>query len=809
MLVSKTWLNEFVTLPKGVSDEKLASRLTLSTVEVERVIDQAASLKGIVVGRVLSAIKHPNADRLNVCQVDVGGKQVQIVCGGTNVRAEMLVAVALPGSWVRWHGEGEPVELAETKIRGEASFGMICASVELGLDGSNEGEHEILDLTATKAKPGTPLARVLGRDEVLFDIEHKSLTNRPDLMGHYGMARELSALYDVKLAAFQPPAIRGGKGSTLSITVDDAALCPRYMALAIDGVIVGPSPDWMQRRLVACGVRSINNIVDVTNYVMLELGQPMHAFDAAALRAKGEIRVRKAKAGEKIVCLDDETYTLTPEMLVIANAEEPMAIAGVMGGKASAISPSTTSIVFESANFAPSSVRKTSQRLALRSESSARFEKSLDPMLCDLALRRAVELLQEICPSARVRSAVIDKKGRLPKPLVITLALDAPERLLGVKISSADVTGSLKRLGFSLRKSGKGFAVTVPTWRATKDVGLAADVIEEVARIYGYDRIPPTLPSFTIAPPPTDPMRQMTRTARRVLAGRFACTETYNYAFVSGETLIALHFPVDQHLSLANPLSDERPYLVRSLVPGVLEHLKKNQRLQESVRLFETARVFLGDQKGEEMGEGTSKLPAQPHLVTVGYGEKGNAEPFWEMKKIAAGLLDELGYAFELRTPSMRVTWMHPTRLAEVVVAGTVVGVIAEVAPGVQQAFGLDHRVAVLEVNLDALLKAQQVAAAYQPISTYPSVKRDVAFVIDDRIGYAKIEQTIRSASPLLTGVELFDLYRGKGVPEGKKSIAVHLELSAADRTLSSDEADVALKKVTEMLQKSFGATMR
>ncbi|MFA4845041.1 MAG: phenylalanine--tRNA ligase subunit beta [Patescibacteria group bacterium] len=814
MLISKKWLSEFVKLPRGVSDFDLAKVVTLSTVEVEKVIDQAVVMDKMVVGVVKAVLPHGNADRLKVCQVDVGGRETQIVCGGTNVQEGMKVAVALPGARVRWHGEGELVELAPTKIRGEQSEGMICAGAEIGIEKSGEGEHEIMDLGSISDKAGTPLAKALGRDDVVFDIEHKSLTNRPDLMGHYGMAREIAALYRVPLEKYARASVKPGKGITLSVSVDDAALCPRYMAVALDHVVVAPSPAWLCNRLMSCGVRSINNVVDVTNFVMLELGQPMHAFDADKIGGTDvKIVVRTAKKGERLSCLDDQTYALDPERLLITDGKHPIAIAGVMGGKDSAVTDTTTRVVFESANFSPVSVRKTSTKLGLRSESSARFEKSLDPELCTLALHRAVALLSELCPEAHVASKVVDVYPYLQKPTMISLSADQVSSHLGTEISSSDISDILSRLGFSLKPlklstPSTPFSVTIPTWRATRDISIKEDVIEEVARIWGYDRIHSALPSFSIAPPVQDSVRLLSRRLRHTLALELATTEVYRYAFVSPETLTALGFDPAEHLKLANPLASDRPYLVRSLLPNLLEAVVANQHAFTSVSLFEIDRVFLGELKGDEDGQ-KGRLPIQPYHLAIAYSSQGDESPFAHVRGMVESVLVREGFVVTFEPVTHPGSWMHSWRSADILVAGKKIGVVAQVNAEASSDLGIDRCVAVAELNVSELISRPRDVAAFTSIPMFPDAKRDVAFVVDVHAPYADLESAVRAASPLLVHVELFDVFQGNGIEAGKKSMAVHLLLRSGERTLTSHEADQEIEKIRRVLTKQFGATMR
>ncbi|MBI4592335.1 phenylalanine--tRNA ligase subunit beta [Candidatus Uhrbacteria bacterium] len=814
MLISKKWLTEFVKLPPGFSDKELASRITLSTVEVEGMKDQANALEYVVVGVIESVGAHSNADKLHVCQVDVGGRTVQIVCGGTNVAPGMKVAVALPGAWVKWHGEGELVEIKKTKLRGEDSEGMICSSNEIGLS-PTEGDHEIRDLGDVEANPGTSLATALGLDDVIFDIEHKSLTNRPDLMGHYGMAREVAALTKSKLESYEPKKIPVGKGISLSVKVEDASACPRYMAIAMEGIVVGSSPDWMKRRLESCGVRSINNVVDVTNYVMLELGQPMHAFDADVLGDKIVVRVAHPK--EKITALDEKTYQLDSSMLLITDGKKPMAIAGVMGGEGSGVSKKTTRIVFESANFSPVSVRKTSTKLALRSESSARFEKSLDPNLCELALRRAVELMTELSPGARVASKVVDAYSHLPKPITVSLTADLVNQRLGTEIPAKDMEEILGRLGFIVKAAprlkhgttGSGsMKVTIPSWRATKDVSIVEDVIEEIARILGYDKIESSLPSFSIAPPVQDSVRELARDVRRTMSLGLGATEVYRYAFVAPEILRSLGFDLDDHLKLANPLAEDRPYLCQSLVPNLFDTVALNHRAFPVVSVFEIARIFFGDMKGDEDGQG-GILPVQPYHFGIAYSAQGDESPLVELRRHVETTLRTAGFNVTFREMIKPATWMHPRRAAEILVDGKKYGILAEARPDAAQALGIGRRVAMAEMNLTMLAAIEQTPTIFSSIPSYPDAKRDIAFAVAERTTAATLEQAVRKASNLLQTYELFDVYHGKGVEEGHKSMAVHMTFRSLEKTLEAQEVDAEMNKIRQVLEKEFGATIR
>ncbi len=810
MKVSKKWLAEYVELPE-ISDRELAERLTLSTVEVEEFVSMIEAMKHIVVGKTLTCEKHPGADRLKVCSVDVGlPEPVQIVCGGANIAAGMTIVAALPGSRVRWHGEGDLIELAETKIRGEKSFGMICASGEIGLKPlPTEGDHDIRDLGNLNAKPGTPLAEALGMDDVIFDIDNKSLTNRPDLVGHVGMAREIAALYRTRFTAPKPAAVKGGKGVSPEVRVEDTSACPRYMGVAIEGLEIGPSPEWLQARLASVGVRSINNIVDVTNYVMLEVGQPLHAFDLETLGGDTpKIVVRRATEGEKLVTLDEVERELDPSMLLITDGEKPLALAGIMGGMGSGVSDTTTRVFLESAYFDPIVVRKTSQVLSLRSESSMRYEKSLDPTLTELGLARAVELFKTLHPNAKVISSVVDVLASLPEPLTLPLTDRFLADRLGADISVGEVEDILERLGFETKRKKDGWSVTIPSFRATKDVRLPEDVLEEISRIWGYERIPAVLPTFQITPPIQSPIRKLTRTFRAELSKRFAATEAYLYAFTRPATLEALGYNPENHIRLANPLSDERPYLTSSLIPNLLEVVRDNERAQDRILVFHTDRVFLKDTSGEEDG-GEGTLPAQPQHLALAYAARGEDQPFAEVRRIVMELLTCAGYEVEVRVPPAPFAWMHATRCAEILVEGVAIGSLAEVDPDVANTFGLERRTAIAELSLDLLVRVSATDRLYQTIPSYPDAKRDIACVVDESLVFGELELALRKASPLLVSLELFDVYRGKGIPEGKKSLAFHLTFRAADKTLSSEEADLERAKIVTVIEKNFGGTIR
>ncbi|MBI2444301.1 MAG: phenylalanine--tRNA ligase subunit beta [Candidatus Magasanikbacteria bacterium] len=836
MLLSFNWLKQYVKLPDSVTPEAVAEKLKLATVEVEKVERQGAQLENIVVGKILKYEKHPNADKLKVCEVDIGAEKVTVVCGGSNVREGMLVALAKTGARVRWHGAGELVELKPTKIRGVESQGMICASDEIGLSEMfpKKEEKEIFDLSVVipakagiqdnvdsrlrgndKLKPGTLLADILGLNDTILEIDNKSLSHRPDLWGHYGFSREAAALFNRKLEVCRTKDIKPGKEVKIKAEIKDSKLCSRYLAVAMSNIRVAESPRWLKQRLAAVGCRPLNNIVDITNYVMLDLGQPMHAFDGdriSEIRNQKKIMVRRAQEGEKFVSLDGKEHVLTPEMLVIANEAGPLALAGVMGGEDSGITSDTATIIFESANFAAASIRKTSVKLGLRTDSSARFEKSLDPAQCELALKRAVELTQEICPGATVASAVAAEGAGKSPVSRLTISVEWFAQKLGVKIDTKIIIGILERLGFAVALKKGILQVSVPSWRATGDITIAEDVVEEVARIYGYDNIPASLPSFPLTPPEPNKLRALERAVADVLVRELAYTEVYNYSFVSAAQIAKLGDDGARYLELDNPLSKEKPYLRRHLLDNLLENLHQNIDAYPVLRLWEVGQVFHGEDAGPRVAANSDELlPRQDTWLTAIYVDKANDTPFGEARRAAETISKRLAFTFDFLPPAKPKPWQHPARAAALKHGDRQLGLVYELHPRVAGNFGLAVRVGIFSLNLSALAELTGGAAPspYQPVSLYPAVMRDIAFIVRTETTHAEIVQALQKSDPLIKKTELFDVFAGQGVKAGHQSLAYHLTYIHPERTLTSAEVDAVEQKIIKLLQQKFNAEIR
>lgn len=823
MLLSYNWLKQYVDLPDSLSPEELALKLTMSTVEVEGIERQAGQLENIVVAEIKELKKHPNADKLQVCIVNDGKEKARVVCGGSNLKKGMKVAWGKIGAKVKWHGEGELVELKEAEIRGQSSAGMICQSTEIGLESffPLKSESEILDLTEELEKLeirnwklGDSLASVLELDDVVYDIDNKSMTHRPDLWGHYGMAREVAALYGKKIASYNPPAIKESENIKLEIDVKDRELCPRYMGVVIDGVKVAPSPEWLQKRLMAVGLRPINNIVDITNYILYDLGQPMHAFDGNRMSDVGDrisVVVRRAKNGEKFTTLDEKEHELTSDMLVIADKERAVALAGIMGGLNSEISDETTTIVFESANFDATSVRRTATKLGVRTDSSARFEKSLDPQNAELALRRAVQLTLELCPEAKVVSKLTDEgKWKSSQP-EIELTFDFLNKKIGMEIEKKKIVDILTRLGFGVVNKKEALKVTVPTWRATKDISIPEDLVEEIARIYGYDNITTSLPDFPVTPPLVNELRGLERKLKNVLAFEFGFTESYNYSFVAPDWLEKMGIDTEHHIELDNPIAKDRPLLRRSLLPNLLDNVEKNLHRADKLKLFEIGKIFDIEEPGEKVDrQGEELLPRQDVMFGGVYTEKNVDQPFYELSAGLLGTLERLGFAASLKAKGdVMEKYFHPGRCAEVLIGNEEVGIMFELQPAVQKKLGIAERVAMFELNVNRLLELYKEKTSYKKLAQYPAMERDIAFVVGKSVQQADIVAKLNEVDDLIVNVELFDVYEGKNVAVGKKSLAYHIVYRSDEKTLEAAEVDKVHAVVEKVLKKEFGAEIR
>ncbi len=819
MRVPLSWLKEYVDIVLPV--EELADRLTLAGLEVERIerIGDFWDRDKIFVGEVREVRPHPNADRLVIAVVDYGAAEpMAVVTGAPNLKPGdrgIKVAFAISGARViDGHAEEfRMMTLKPGKIRGVRSAGMVLSEKELGISQAHEGIIEL----APDAPVGRPLVDYLG--DTILDIE---LTpNLAYALSITGIAREVAALTGQELRLPAPTEHGTGDPAAGQATVEilDPDLCPRYIAAIIRNVEIGPSPDWMQRRLTLAGMRPINNVVDITNYVMLELGQPLHAFDLDLLRGKEPggapaIIVRRAHPGERMVTLDKVERTLDEQMLLITDGAGPVAIAGVMGGLESEVTEQTRHVLLEAANFNNLSVRRTSQLLKLASEAAYRFGRGLDPELPPLAALRAAELMRQYA-GGTIERGLIDVYPAPAEQPTIDLDPHEVERLLGVALPEQRIQDILESLGFGVLATERGtLAVTVPTYR--QDVRIPADLVEEVGRIYGYDNLPNTLIEEEMPPQRTNPLLTLEQRTRDILVGcGLQEIITYSMTNVAGAARLIPGAPPpnpEGYVGIANPLSQERNVMRQTLMDAMLETLANSLRVAERATLFEVARVYLP--------QPDEALPAEPRRVAIGLaGPRGPRawgcdEPapldFFDLKGIIEALLEHLGVRGAGYVPVESPTF-QPGRAAEVRVGERALGVLGEVHPTVREAFDLPAaRVPLAELDLEALIELATVMPAMAPISRFPAVTQDLAVVVDQAVPAARVLELIRQAGgDLLRDAVLFDVYRGPQVPPGKVSLAYALTYQALDRTLTDEEAARLQARIVRTLEHQVGAELR
>ena len=810
-LVSYDWLKEYVDLD-GITPDEFARRVSLSGPGIEKIYPQGLDLEKIVIGHVLEVKPHPNADKLRIATVDVGAsgsssagkksKTVSIVCGGSNLKEDQWVVVSLIGAKVRWHGEGDPIVLEPIEIRGVKSEGMICASNEIGLgDAFPAAEREIVDLGVVlpemKLKPGTPLADALGlSSDSVMDIEVTS--NRVDSMGMVGMAREAATILKKPFLYKVSKSVTASSKKTTKTSVVNAKIsakkqCARYMAARIDGITHRQSPWWMKRRLLSAGLRPISLLVDISNYVMLELAQPTHVFDAALV--EGTIDVRLARAGEKIKALDGKEYQLEDSVLVIADAKRPIAIAGVMGGEETGVNALTKDVIIEVANFDSVTIRRGARKLNLQSDAQQRFEKGLSTEACPEALARMVELILELAGGKLV--SVTDVRPQKYKQLSYSITVDEVNALIGVELPRKEMLDILKRLGFVVTLNGKKITAKVPWWR-DHDIESGRDFVEEIARVYGYGNIKGVVP-MGLAPRRKDKELTYEKFARCISKGA-GLTELYTYSFVSKELMAKASFDASKMLAIQNPLNADFEVMRTTLLPSILQVASDNRERFSEQRLFEIANVYYMN------AEGSAVLPDEQLMLSALFMGMPNA---W---RVAKGYVEHLFEGMGCKNLSWRRltndSFWHPGRAVQAFVDGQLVATLGEISPKIAQNFKLE-RVALVDIPFEKVLPFLSSGASYQPISVFPEAKRDLAVVVDHRTEYDDIARAARRVDVLVTDVEWFDTYRGKNLPEGKKSVAMHVTFSSQERTLESAEVDALMEKIVLRLREEFEAEVR
>ena len=795
MKLNRKWLHEeFVDL-SHISDKEYVEKLTVFGQKVETYERMDEEIKNVVVGKVLSIVRHENSDHMWVCQLDVGQEDpVQIVTGAQNVNAGDLVPVALHNSWLPGG-----IHITKGKLRGEKSNGMLCSFAELGLtqnDLPDAYADGIWILNNESCNVGDDINLVIGNDDTIVDFEITN--NRPDCYSIIGLARESAAAFGMKMKHHEPVVQGSNAGSIydkLDVEVPATDLCNRYTSRMVANVKIGPSPKWLRQRLRANGVRPINNIVDITNYVMLEYGQPMHAFDYRYV-SSGKIVVREAEDGETLTTLDGNVRQLTPGMLVIADENKPIGLAGIMGGENSEILDDTTTVVFESANFNGTSIRQTALSLGMRTESSGKFEKNLDPMMTLPAVQRACELV-ELLEAGDVLDGVIDIINYVPEPRTLPLETEKINKLLGTDIPEEDMVRYLNLLEIDVNNG----IIQVPSFRP--DLNLMADVAEEIGRSYGYNEIPTT--AFKTSTHGGYSEQMLAESEIGILCRSLGYSEIITYSFVSPAIFDQIRLPKESALRNAlriqNPLGEDTSIMRTIALPSILDILSRNNAYHnKNVKLYELAKVYLPV-------EGQT-LPDEPKMLLL--GSYGTNETFFTMKGDLDATLSSMRLPKATYTAVQDNPSFHPGRCAMVSINGTCVGYIGQVHPLVAKNYGMDTEVYCAEINITTALSFRMPEPTYIPLPKYPAVSRDISLICDDAVTVAEIENVAASAGgKLLRDVRLFDIYRGVGVPEGKKSLAFSLELRADDRTLTDADSEGVVTKVLAALKEQLNVILR
>jgi phenylalanyl-tRNA synthetase beta chain len=798
MRISLQWLSEFVDLP---APEELARRLTAVGLEVEAIERTGQGLEGVVVARVLSSVKHPDAEKLSVTSIDRGdGQPLQVVCGAKNYAVGDLVPLATVGATLPGG-----TRIGKAKLRGVESSGMLCSARELGLSEDASG----LLILPTDAVPGTPIAAALKLEDVLFEVN--VTPNRPDALSHLGIAREVAAALGVPLKRPAAAAREGGPpaAEAVKVRIEAPEKCARYAARVVEGVTIGPSPLWLQRRLERCGIRAISNVVDVTNLVLLELGHPLHAFDLDQV-AGAEIVVRTARPGEKLTTLDGKERLLDADDLLIADRDRGSALAGVMGGGVSEISAVTRRVLVESAWFQPATIRRTAKRHGLHTEASHRFERGADPGMVVAALDRCAALIAELA-GGTVRPGLVDAQPKPAPRTTVRLRWRRPGQLLGLEVPANDTRRILGGLGFIERESdGEGAGWEVPSWRV--DVSIEEDLVEELVRTIGFQAIPETLPRLALDTPALAPRLEAQARIRSALEGQ-GFREVVSYAFVEPLDLEAFH-PGVKPVALRNPISAELAVMRTSVVPSLLRAASHNRRQgRDAARLYEVATAFW-PRAGVERDPPALERPVVAAVMTgrrspLSWAVGGEPADFHDLKGVVEGLLAALGATARYQQAGREVPWLHPRAAALVLAAdGARLGALGELHPRVAKAFDLPRGVLAFELDEAALLAASRLVPGYRPIPRLPAVLRDLAVVVDEPVAAAAVTALV-GEEPLCEEVTLFDVYRGAPLAPGRKSLAMAIRYRAADRTLTDAEADAAHARIVERLQRAVGAELR
>lgn len=804
MKVSLNWIKKYVDLPKDITNEQIMRDLTIRTVEVEDMVNTGDKFKDIVVGKIIEVNPHPDADLLKVCLVDIGeGEYKQIVCGGENLYPNELVVISKPGAMVYWHGEGDLVEIKETKMRGVSSYGMICGATEVYLSElfPPKNEKEIVDLTGLDVKPGENISDALNLGDTILEIDNKSLSNRPDLWGHYGIARELSVIYNVPLKELEIDKPDGLPEYKVSIEEKDK--CKRYAAVKIEGVNTKESPSWMKTLITNAGMRPINAIVDITNYVMMAVGQPTHAFDSTHVEGE-KIVVRNARENEKLLLLDNNELDLTTDDLVICDESSPLALAGIRGGKKDSILPETTSVVLEVANFSAGTIRKTGKRFAEKTDASIRYEKGIDTQRVDLGISLALELFKEIFPDSKVVAFKDEYLEATPNNVIDVTKKFLDDRL-GKVISNEEITRILTGLGYEVSFDNETYHVVVPTFRSTGDVTLKDDVMGDIARLLGYDSFEkkPLTINFEHAVLQNDVLLE--RRLKEYLSYRCGFNEIITYPWIDEKYIDAAGLDKSKMVMLATPPSPEQAYLRASLVPGLLEAISKNLRYFDEFRIYEMTEVF---EKGEyhESSEDET-LPIHKNYLSGAIVKKDAKSAFYEIK----GVIESMSSYVHMESLSFRPcessSYLDKNAKLDIYLGDTLVGSLGLLSVKTMADSKIKRtNVGIFEINVSELIPYPSRTNEFKHLPEIPLVEKDLSVLVDEDVSWEKISKMIRNKVSEYSFVEE---YRGEQVPTGKKSVTFKVKLGDGKSTLTSDDINHKLEEITITLNRTCGATIR
>lgn len=805
MKVSLNLIKKYIDLPKDLTPEQIARDLTIKTVEVEGTENVAEKYHDIVVGKILEVNAHPNADKLRVCIVDIGEeKPVQIVCGGSNLYVGEYVVVSKPGAKVVWHGEGEPVEIKAMPMRGVDSYGMICGAEEVFLDGyfKPQSETEIVDLKGVDCRPGQNIAEIINADDVVIEIDNKSLTNRPDLWGHYGIARELSAIYNVPLKDLEKCEV-GSSLKKYDIEIQDTKKCKRYVGIEIENIEQKDSPMWMQSFLINCGMKPINAIVDITNYVMIVTGQPMHAFDRTHIDGE-KIIVRNAKKDEKLELLDGNNVELDEDDLVICDVNGPLALAGIRGGIKDSVLPDTTGVLLEVANFEASAIRKTEKKFDEKTDAGIRYEKGIDTERVDQGVALALSLVKELFKDSKVVSYA-DEYVEKTQRAKIDVTKEFLDVRLGTVIPQEDIERILVHLGYDVNYENEVYHVTAPVWRSTGDVSLRDDVLGDIARIIGYDNFKQKPLPINVEHAVIQNEILLERRIREYLSFRCGFDEIITYPWVEEKYIDAAKLDKSKMVRLATPPSPDMAYLRSSLIPGLLDSVTKNLRYFEDFKIYEMTACY---EKGEyhESSEDET-LPVHKNMLAGCIVGKNANDILFELKGVLEGMsnychMEELELAC-----GEKPGWADINAHLDIVKGGEIIGQMGLLSLSTMIDAKIKHtNVALFEINCDKLVPYTSRTNKYKHLPQLPLIEKDLSILVDEATTWEQIKQTI---APHVNEVIFVEEYRGNQVPEGKKSIMLKMKIENNDTTMTSEEINKIIDKIVKALYYKIGATLR